>query len=133
MHKSPMDPNPGIVNILDPVYTPGMASKDFVTLTARLTSPPMPNDIRREAGYYIRCLQEGEKLSMPISRPMPSIGTHCHELRISNTNTEWRFIYRIDKDAIILACNFKKVTRTTPKRRIKESQQRLKAYDKAIK
>jgi hypothetical protein len=28
----------------------------------------------------LRRLQQGENLGMPHSRPMPSVGVHCHEL-----------------------------------------------------
>lgn len=42
-------------------------------------------------------------LSMPISRTMPSIGLHCHELRIddSEADKKWRIVYRIDSDAML--------------------------------
>jgi len=34
-------------------------------------------------------LQRGEKLSMPRSRPMRSIGSRCHELRIPDKDQSW--------------------------------------------
>ena len=34
----------------------------------------------------------GPCLSMPVSRPMPSIGPGCHELRITDSNKIWRII-----------------------------------------
>lgn len=37
---------------------------------------------RVEAGYLLRPLQEGMNLSLPHSRPIPSIGNRCYELRI---------------------------------------------------
>jgi len=33
---------------------------------------------------------------------MPSIGSHCHELRINDTTGTWRIIYRIDPDATVI-------------------------------
>jgi phage-related protein len=68
---------------------------------------------------------------MPLSRPMPSIGKHCHELRIgdSENNQEWRIIYRIDDDAIILVSVFLKKTQETPKQEMDNSKKRLKLYD----
>jgi len=33
---------------------------------------------------------------------MPSIGLHCHELRVSDKDTLWRIVYRIDVDAITI-------------------------------
>jgi transcriptional regulator with XRE-family HTH domain len=35
-----------------------------------------------EAGVLLRRLEAGEKLGLPHSRSMPSIGARCHELRI---------------------------------------------------
>lgn len=72
---------------------------------------------------------QGEKLGMPHSRPMPSIGTRCHELRINDKDGTWRIMYRIDTDAIILLEVFSKKTSATPKTVIQICQQRLKKYD----
>lgn len=33
---------------------------------------------------------------MPHSRPMPGIGSRCHELRIVDVNATWRMVYRVD-------------------------------------
>jgi phage-related protein len=41
---------------------------------------------------------------------MPSIGRHCHELRIPDTDKSWRIIYRIDEDAIVIIEVFNKTT-----------------------
>jgi phage-related protein len=60
---------------------------------------------------------------------MPSIGVHCHELRIRDDDKIWRIIYRIDHDAIVIAEVFQKTTRTTPKSVIEICQKRLSRYD----
>jgi phage-related protein len=62
---------------------------------------------------------------------MPSIGAHCHELRIRDEDTTWRVIYRIDNDAIVIVEVFNKTTRTTPKSVIEVCQKRLTRYDQA--
>ena len=36
------------------------------------------------------------------SRPMPSIGKRCHELRINHMDKTWRIVYHIDEDAIVI-------------------------------
>jgi phage-related protein len=41
-----------------------------------------PEEIRKEIGYLLFKLQRGEVIQMPHSRPMPSIGNGCHELRV---------------------------------------------------
>lgn len=103
--------------------------KPLIWLRGEVKTPPFSKEARLEAGCLLRDLQEGIKLSLPHSRPMPSIGKRCHELRITDKNEIWRIIYRIDNDAVIIADVFKKKTRETPKRVIDESQKRLTRYD----
>jgi phage-related protein len=79
--------------------------KPLSWLHGQVKSPPFSKAARVEAGFLLRRLQQGEKLSMPQSRPMPSIAARCHELRINDEGRTWRLMYRIDADAIlILAC-----------------------------
>ena len=60
---------------------------------------------------------------------MPSIGTHCHELRIRDADKNWRIIYRIDDDAILIVEVFHKTTRATSKKVIEVCKKRLRKYD----
>ena len=73
----------------------------------------------------------GEKLSMPQSRPMPSIDARCHELRINDEAATWRLIYRIDEDAIVILEVFSKKTQQTSKKVIDVCKKRIKEYDNA--
>jgi len=85
---------------------------------------------RIETGYLLRLLlQRGDSVAMPHSRPMPPIGSRCHELRIIDANKTWRIIYRIDKNAIVIADVFEKKTQQTPKRVIEACKRRLRDYD----
>ncbi len=68
---------------------------------------------------------------MPQSRPMPSIGARCHELRINDSGTQWRLVYRIDTDAIVILEVFAKKTGATPKAVIDTCRERLKEYKDA--
>lgn len=68
---------------------------------------------------------------MPHSRPMPGIGTRCHELRINDAGSNWRIFYRIDSDAIVILEVFAKKTKATPKAVIATCRKRLKEYDSA--
>jgi len=99
-------------------------------LAGEVKTPPFSPEARIEAGYLLRQLQAGHLLSLPHSRPMPSIGARCHELRIQDRTKTWRIIYRIDGDAIVIAEVFAKTTQATPKQEIVVSQQRLRLYDK---
>jgi phage-related protein len=103
--------------------------KPLVWLRGEVKTPPFSPAARLEAGFLLRKLQHGETLSLPHSRPMPSIGLHCHELRINDTTGTWRIIYRIDSDTIVIVEVFEKKTPQTPRRVIELCQQRLRQYD----
>ena len=103
--------------------------KDVVWLHGEVKTPPFSAAARLEAGFLIRRLQLGEKLSMPHSRSMPVIGKRCHELRITDSHSIWRLVYRIDADAIVILEVFEKKTGKTPKRIIDVCKDRLRDYD----
>lgn len=104
-------------------------NKPLVWLEGQVKTPPFSRVARIEAGTLLRRLQRGENIGMPHSRPMPSIGRSCHELRIRDEDTNWRLIYRIDSDAIIVIEMFAKKAGATPKHIIDRCKARLKAYD----
>jgi phage-related protein len=60
---------------------------------------------------------------------MPTIGAHCHELRVKDKDKNWRIIYRVDDDAIVILEVFNKTTRTTPTQIIANCKKRLSQYD----
>lgn len=103
--------------------------KPLVWLHGEIKTPPFSKDARLEAGFLLRRLQRGEMLSLPHSRPMPTIGNRCHELRIVDRAQTWRIIYRIDRDAIVIAEVFSKKTRKTPPDVIERCKKRLQSYD----
>jgi phage-related protein len=96
-----------------------------------LRTPPLGRAARIEAGVLLRRLQRGERLRMPESRPMPSIGRRVHELRVDDPETRktWRIVLRIDPDAILVVHWFEKRTRATPARVIDLCKRRLRSYD----
>jgi hypothetical protein len=65
-------------------------SKPLVWIHGEVKSPPFSAEARLHAGYLLRMLQEGERLGMPDSRPMPATGSNCHELRIVDGQLTWR-------------------------------------------
>jgi phage-related protein len=103
--------------------------KPLVWLHGEVKTPPFTRAARLEAGLLLRRLQQGERLAMPHSRPMPSIGARCHELRLRDPDRDWRIVYRIDDDAIMIAEVFPKTTRETPKAVIGNCRRRLREYD----
>ena len=107
------------------------AGKPLAWLHGEVKTPPFSTTARLEAGVLLRRLQKGEKLGLPHSRPMPSIGPRCHELRIPDADVTWRILYRIDRDAIVIAEVFAKKTQAAPQQIITTCQRRLRQYDAA--
>ena len=107
----------------------GAKDKPLVWLHGEVRTPPFSQEARIEAGFLLRRLQAGESLALPHSRPMPSIGARCHELRINDSNATWRVVYRVDADAIVILEVFKKTTAKTPAQVISTCKRRLKVYD----
>lgn len=103
--------------------------KRLVWRSGEIKSPPFSAIARVEAGTLLRRLQLGESLGLPYSRPMPSIGPRCHELRIRDSAQNWRIVYRIDTDSIVIAEVFAKKTESTPKKVINTCKARLRSYD----
>jgi phage-related protein len=114
-------------------FTMSPEDKPLVWMHGEITTPPFSPNARIEAGYLLRQAQKGIKLSLPQSRPMPSIGTRCHELRINDENLTWRIIYRIYADAILILDVFEKKTNKTPKLIIDICKQRIKRYEAYVK
>lgn len=100
-------------------------------LHGEVKSPTLSRQGRIETGYLRRHLQKGESIGTPASRAMPFIGPRFHELRINDSAGDWRLIYRIDSDAIVIAEVFAKKTRATPQSVIQTCQRRRNKYDNA--
>jgi len=110
----------------------GGCDKPLVWLEGEVKSPPFSVAARLEAGYLLRLLQQGESLELPHSRPMPTIGPRCHELRVNDEGIAWRIVYRADADAILILGVFKKKTRQTPRSVIEACKKRMKCYDRVV-
>ena len=108
--------------------TPG--DKPIVWMRSEVRTPPFSRPSRLQAGFLLRLLQRGEMVAMPHSRPMPSLGKRCHELRIPDGKVNWRIVYRIDADAIVIVEVFSKKTGKTPKSVIETCKARLREYDR---
>ena len=103
--------------------------KPLVWLHGEVKSPPLTTEARLEVGYLLRLLQGGESLGMPWSRPMRSIGSNCHELRVNDVTQTWRIIYKIDTDAIVILEVFSKKTQATPRQVVEICRKRLRQYE----
>ena len=106
------------------------SDKPLVWLHGEVKTPPFSAAARIETGVLLRQLQHGEHLGMPQSRPMPNIGGRCHELRVRDAEHNWRIIYRIDDDAILILEVFSKKSEATPKNIIDVCKKRLSDYER---
>jgi phage-related protein len=107
--------------------------KPLVWLQGEIKTPPFTAEGRQEAGMLLRLLQEGEQLGMPQAEPLPNVGPRCGALRVRDAEHNWRIMYRVDADAILILEVYSKKTRKIPDEVIKRCKDRLKRYDDAIK
>ena len=114
---------------------PTIARKPLFFLHGEVKTPPFGEKARKDVGDGLRRVQDGESPPFPLSRPMPSIGPRCHELRVEDavSRVTWRIVYRTDADAVVVAGIFAKKTRATPKAEIDNCRARLARYDRAAK
>ena len=107
--------------------------KPLAWLHGQIKTPPFTEDGRREAGYLLRLLQQGEKLPMPQAEPLPIVGPRCGALRVRDGAHNWRIMYRVDPDAVLIVAVYPKKTRKIPQELIDRCKKRLKDYDEAVK
>lgn len=107
----------------------GRNPKPVRWLKGEVKTPPFTLAARMEAGRLLRAVQVGDSLGMPHSRPMPSIGPRCHELRVRDEGNNWRLVYRIDPREILIVDVFAKTTQATPKAVIDGCRKRLRDHD----
>jgi phage-related protein len=87
----------------------------------------LPVEVRGDLADALARLDAGLVLTMPVSRPMPSIGRGVHELRLRDRSGHYRVIYAIIRRGAVHVLNaFKKTTQTTPQRHIDLARRRLK-------
>jgi len=85
-----------------------------------------PEEIRIDLADAFARLQEGHMLSMPLSRPMPSIGRGVHELRIRDRSGIYRTVYYLAGAGMIYVLHaFKKKTRETSWQNLEIAKKRL--------
>jgi phage-related protein len=85
-----------------------------------------PEEVRADLADALARLQEGHLLSMPLSRPMPSIGRGVHELRFRDRSGIYRAIYYLAGAGRIHVLHaFQKKTRETPWQNIQIAKKRL--------
>ena len=69
--------------------------------------------------------------STAASVPLPNVGARCGALRVRDGEHNWRIIYRMDADAVLILEVYAKKTRKIPDAVVGRCQHRLKQYDTA--
>ena len=86
-----------------------------------------PKEIREDLADMLARLDVGIMLSMPVSRPMPSIGRSVHELRLRDRSGIYRVIYVLMRQGDIwLVHAFQKKSQQTPSQNIELAKRRIK-------
>jgi phage-related protein len=86
-----------------------------------------PREVRDRLGKALYLLQAGERLGMPLSRPMPSIAPGVAELRIRSEDGQFRtFYFTASARGILVIHAFVKKTSQTPASEIELARRRFK-------
>lgn len=87
----------------------------------------LPEEVRGDLADALARLDAGLVLSMPLSRPMPSIGRGVHELRLKHRSGTYRIVYALVQRGIVHVLQaFKKTTTATPAKSLDLAMKRLK-------
>ena len=78
------------------------ARRPLAWLHGAVKTPPFTVAGRREAGELLRLLQEGDVLGMPHAEPLPIVGPNCGAIRVRDGEHNWRIVYRVDFDSIVI-------------------------------
>lgn len=108
-------------------------AKPLIWLHGEIKTPPFSAEARQEAGMLLRFLQNGLVLGMPQSEPLPVVGPRCGAIRVRDRSHNWRIMYRLDADAIVIVEVYSKKTNKIPDEVIVRCKQRLARYDQALK
>ena len=106
--------------------------KPLAWLHGEIKTPPFTEEGRKEAGYLLRLLQQGEKLGMPQAEPLPIVGPRCGALRVRDGGHNWRIMYRVDARRVLILDVYAKKTKTIPDKVIAQCKGRLKDYDDEV-
>lgn len=87
----------------------------------------LPEEIRGDLADALARLDAGLAVSMPLSRPMPTIGHGVHELRLRDRSGTYRIVYALVKrNTVHVLHAFRKTTATTLDRNLDLARKRFK-------
>ena len=86
-----------------------------------------PEEIRGDLADALARLDTGQTLALPLSRPMPSIGSGVHELRLKDRSGAYRVFYVLLGAGVVYVLHaFHKQMQATPKHTLVVVRKRLK-------
>lgn len=89
-----------------------------------------PRGLKEDIASLFEDLRAGKHLSLPISRPLPSIAKGLHELRLSSREGEYRVFYIIKiGSAVYVLHGTKKKTEKTDRQTIELLKLRIRSID----
>jgi phage-related protein len=98
-----------------------------ITSACRREIESLPEEIRGDLADALARLDAGLSLSMPLSRPMPSIGRGVRELRLKDRSGAYRVTYALVRgERIHVLHAFRKTTQATLQRNLALARTRLK-------
>ncbi|MSU77014.1 MAG: type II toxin-antitoxin system RelE/ParE family toxin [Gemmataceae bacterium] len=103
--------------------------KAIVWLHGEIKTPPFSEQARKEAGFLIGKLQDGESLGMPRAEPLPIVGPRCGAIRVRDAQHNWRIMYRVDVAEVLILDVYDKKTRKIPDQVIDRCRKRLRTHD----
>ena len=85
-----------------------------------------PDEVRKELGYLIYRIQQGDSLGLPHSRPMRAVASGVSELRVRGPDGAYRAFYFLKSAKGILVFHaFKKKSQQTPDYEIEQGTKQL--------
>ena len=64
---------------------------------------------------------------MPHAETLPSVGARCGALRVRDAGQNWRIMYRLDKDAVVILEVYGKKTRKIPEQQLLDARTQMAA------
>lgn len=106
--------------------------KPLAWLSGEIKTPPFTAAGRQEAERLLRLLQAGHRLEMPQAEPLPDVGQRCGAIRVRDAGHNWRIMFRVDSDVILVLDVYAKKTQKIPDEVIDRCKLRLKQYDATV-
>jgi phage-related protein len=98
-------------------------------LHGEIKTPPFSEEARKEAGDLLSDLQDGKSPVYPLAEKLPIIGPRCGALRVRDAQHNWRIMYRVDAEEVLIVDVYDKKTEKIPDQVIDRCKKRLKRYD----